>query len=199
MRENLLLDFLPETVTVDGKEFDINSDFRSCIIIEKILNDNAISDKEKVERLLDVFYVDEKPDNIEKAVMAFVDFYKCGNEVKQVAQKKNGNVPLKQPATYSFDYDAPYIYAAFLAQYRIDLNEIEYLHWWKFKALFLSLEDHNKIMEIISYRAADLGKIKDKDERARIARLKQIYALPQTLSLEDKVAMAGAAFGGALV
>ena len=48
----------------------------------------------------------------------------------------------------------------------------------------------------MGYRATDTSKIENKKERERIVRLKQIYALPQNLSFEDKVAMAGAAFGG---
>lgn len=86
-----------------------------------------------------------------------------------------------------------------MSQYHIDLNEIEYMHWWKFQALFRSLEDHNKIVEIMGYRAVDLGKIENKKERERIAKMKSIYALPQSYTFEDKVAMAGAAFGGGFV
>ena len=103
---------------------------------------------------------------------------------------------LKNQMIYDYEYDAPYIYGAFLAQYRVDLNDIEFLHWWKFQAMFRSLEDHNKIVKIMGYREAKLGEIKNKSERERIAKMKQIYALPQNLSFEDKVAMAGAAFGG---
>ena len=78
----------------------------------------------------------------------------------------------------------------------IDLNDIEYLHWWKFHALFRGLPSSAKIVEIMGYRGTDLGRIKSKSEQERIARMKEIYALPQELSFEDKVAMAGMAFGG---
>ena len=97
---------------------------------------------------------------------------------------------------YDFEHDDDYIYAAFMAQYHLDLQKVEYLHWWKFHALFRGLPSSAKIVEIMGYRGTDLGRIKSKSEQERIARMKEIYALPQELSFEDKVAMAGMAFGG---
>ena len=199
MSVNILLHSLPESVMVDGKEFFVDTDFRTFIIFEKILSE-PIDAREKVGEIIALFYTDEMPHDIEGAIDAILYLYRCGEEPKKApARKKNGNIELKPKMIYNYEYDAPYIYGAFLTQYKIDLNDIEYLHWWKFQALFKSLEDHNKIVEIMSYRATDLSKIENKKERDRIARLKSIYALPQNLSFEDKVAMAGAAFGGGFV
>lgn len=156
--------------------------------------------KEKVEEAVSLFFTDEVPTNLEEAIDAILYLYRCGEESKAAQKrKKNGNVELKPKMIYNYEYDAPYIFGAFMSQYHIDLNEIEYMHWWKFQALFRSLEDHNKIVEIMGYRAVDLGKIENKKERERIARMKSIYALPQSYTFEDKVAMAGAAFGGGFV
>lgn len=200
MSENILLDSLPETVMVDGKEFYIESDFRAGIIMEKILLSD-MDDKDKILDLIGVFFPDEQPEDLNKAVDAILYMYRCGNDEpsKPRRKQKNGNVELKPKQIYSFEYDAPYIYGAFMSQYRIDLNEIEYLHWWKFQALFKSLNSDNKIVEIMGYRSADLSKIKNKAERDRIARMKNLFALPQNLTTEDKVALAGAAFGGAFM
>lgn len=200
MSENILLDSLPETVTVDGKEFGIDSDFRACIILEKILDSNTLDSKHKVMEVLDLFYGDDQPESAEAAVGAIMRFYCCGEKPSKASKPKmNGEVEIKPKMIYSFEHDAPYIFGAFLTQYGIDLNEIDYLHWWKFQAMFRSLNDSNKIVEIMGYRATDLGKITNKKERERIARLKNIYALPENLTVEDKIARAGAAFGGGFV
>ncbi len=200
MSENILLDSLPETVMVDGKEFYIESDFRAGIIMEKILLSD-MDDENKILDLVGVFFPDEQPEDLNKAVDAILYMYRCGDNkpLKQKRKQKNGNVELKPKQIYSFEHDAPYIYGAFMSQYRIDLNEIKYLHWWKFQALFKSLNSDNKIVEIMGYRSADLSKIKNKAERDRIARMKNLFALPQNLTTEDKVALAGAAFGGAFM
>ena len=47
-----------------------------------------------------------------------------------------------------------------MEQYKIDLNSIKYLHWWKFKALFNNLNENIQFSKIMSYRAMDLSKIK---------------------------------------
>lgn len=200
MSENILLDFLPETVTVEGKEFNIDSNFRTCIILERILDNKRLDNKHKVMEVIDLFYGEEHPESTEAAIGAVMRFYRCGEEPSKASKPKmNGNVEIKPKMIYSFESDAPYIFGAFLTQYGIDLNEIDYLHWWKFQAMFRSLNDSNKIVEIMGYRAADLGKISNKKERERIARLQRIYALPENLTAEDRIARAGAAFGGGFV
>lgn len=194
---NIIIEKLPTSVNVCGKAYNITSDFRSFIIFEKIITDSTLSSKEKVKKSVDLFYGIEQPEDIEEAFNAILFFYACGEEVeKDKKVKKNGDVVIKQKNIYSFEYDAPYIYAAFLTQYNIDLNKIKYMHWWKFQALFQGLESHNKIVEIMGYRATDVSKIENKKERARIMRLQNIYKLPENLSFEDKVAMAGSSFAG---
>ena len=198
MSLNLLMDILPEYVNIDGEEYFIDTNFRNGIIFEKI----AFSDipiKNKVAQLLPIFYTEQMPRNTTVAMETIVGFYSCGVETKKDTapqRRKNGNVVLKPKMIYDYFHDAPYIYAAFLSNYGIDLNDIEYLHWWKFHALFRGLPSSAKIVEIMGYRGTDLGRIKSKSEQERIARMKEIYALPQELSFEDKVAMAGMAFGG---
>lgn len=198
MSLNLLMDILPEYVKIDGEEYFIDTNFRNGIIFEKI----AFSDipiKNKVAQLLPIFYTEQMPRNTTVAMETIIGFYSCGVETKKDTapqRRKNGNVVLKPKMIYDYFHDAPYIYAAFLGNYGIDLNDIEYLHWWKFHALFRGLPSSAKIVEIMGYRGTDLGRIKSKSEQERIARMKEIYALPQELSFEDKVAMAGMAFGG---
>lgn len=194
-RESILLDYLPDTVIVNGKGYAINSDFRTGIIFDKLLNDKELDNREIVESALDLYYEEEIPEDTGEALKSILNFYSCG-DMKESKPKEQSSKQINQPRIYDYDFDADYIFAAFLTQYRIDLNEIEYLHWWKFQALFKSLESHNKIVEIMGYRATDLGKIKDKHEKARIARMKMLYAIPENLTFEDKVARAGAAFGG---
>lgn len=195
---NILLDILPETVNINGTEYFIDTDFRTFIIYEKIILDDSLSKKEKVTRMLELFYTDKIPSDVAAACNAILDIYRCGEPPRESRQVKNGDVTLGEKSIFDYEYDAPYIYGAFLAQYGIDLNDIEYLHWWKFQALFRSLNSSNKIIEIIAYRAQDLGDIKNDDERKRIAKLQKIYALPQSMTKEEKVAQAGAIFGGIL-
>lgn len=182
---NLLLDKLP-------KEYDgikINTDFRTFILFELLMQDNELSDNEKAMTAFSLFF-DEEVD-IEKGIECILWFYRCGKEenknTKNTTEKNNKQI-------YSFEFDDEYIYSAFLQQYNIDLNSIKYLHWWKFKALLQGLSDDTQFVKIMSYRAIDLGKIKDKEERKRYKELQKLYALPDMRTEEQKEADFGRAF-----
>lgn len=181
---NLLTDELPfETPT----GYKIRTDFRESIKFELLMQDNKIDNIQKIAIALNLYYY-EIPENTEKAIDDMLWFYRCGKEIKASQSKKENN------QIYSYEFDDAYIFSAFKSQYNIDLNEIEYLHWWKFKAMFEGLNDNNKIVEIMGYRAMDLGKIKDKDEKSRYKKLKKLYALPDMRTPEQKENDFGRAF-----
>lgn len=174
---NLLIDKLP----TDYEGLKINTNFRSFILFELLMQDNEISQKDKILLTLSYFF-DERPKNVKKAIEGVLWFYRCGEKEKHSKSGGNG----KQKQIYSFEHDAKYIYSAFLDQYGIDLNEIEYLHWFKFRALFEGLKSDNKICEIMGYRAIDLNKIKDKEEKKKYRKLQREFALPDNRSKEEK-------------
>lgn len=194
---NILLDVLPESIWIEGKEYFADTDFRTMIIFEKIITDDTINPRDRVGMIIDLVLTDTQPAEKDLAMNEIIYLYSCGEPPEECREPpKNGDVTLRPRMIYSYDHDAPYIYGAFMSQYGIDLNEVEYLHWWKFQALFKSLNSENKIVEIMGYRSTDLTKIKNDEERQRIQRLQQIYTLPQSYTYEEKVAMAGAAFAG---
>lgn len=173
---NILLDKLPQFTPND---FKIRTDFRESIKFELLMQDNKIDEIDKVSLALNLYYY-EMPDNIEKAVEDMLWFYKCGKEIKTSREKG------KSVQIYSYEFDDQYIYSAFKDQYNVDLNSIRYLHWWKFKSMFEGLKSDNKIVEIMGYRAVDLSKIKDKEEKKRYKKLKEVYALPDMRTMEEK-------------
>ena len=194
---NILLDDLPETVTVDGEEYFADADFRTMIILEKIITDDTLDARSRVGMMVDLVLTDTQPAEKALAVDGIIYLYSCGKPSdRNSGPAQNGNMVLRPKMIYDYEHDAPYIYGAFMSQYGIDLNSIDFLHWWKFQALFRSLNSNNKIVEIMGYRATDLSKIKSDEERQRIRELQNVYALPQNYTYEEKVAMAGAAFAG---
>lgn len=177
---NLLVDKLP----TDFEGLKIETNFRSFVLFELLMQDNSISKEDKVLLAINLFYKEPKND-IKKMIDGILWFYKCGKEEKEVKNKKATGSNKKRDI-YSFEYDAGLIYSAFKDQYGVDLNEIDYLHWFKFKALFEGLKSDNKICEIMGYRAVDLSKIKDKDEKAKYRRLQRQFALPDNRTEAEK-------------
>lgn len=183
---NILIDLLPTTITVNGIEYKINTDFRTCILFETLMLDNELNTEQKVFTTIDLFFCEEIPDfnSIESAMNELMKFYRCGKEVDYSPKKASPNAPSKK--IYDYDFDAPYIYSAFKEQYNIDLQDIEYLHWWKFKALFDSLSDKTMFVKIMGYRNVDLNKITDVAERERIRNIQNDYKIPLPKSEIDK-------------
>ena len=199
-KPNILIDALPETVTVNGREFSFRTGFRYGIMFELLMLDPEVDGQQKTLDALNLFF-EEIPDDAEAAVDAILWFYACGDEskvkkAKETDDKQSEQQPQRKAQRY-YDYnvDAGLIYAAFLDQYGIDLADSD-LHWWKFRALFDGLKSENEFCKIVGYRAVDLSKIKNKAERKRLAILKNKHALPSLLSEEEKIAMAGNAFAG---
>lgn len=196
MKPNLLIDVLPNTIEVEGRAFFINSDFRTGILFELLIDDKTLTDKQKIIQIFDLYFANELPNDKNAAIEGILNFYRCGAEAKK--QKKPSDKKRVKEMIYHFDYDDALIYAAFKDQYSIDLNDITQLHWWKFQALFRGLKSDNEIVKIMEYRSTDLSKIKNKTEKERIARLKAIHALPSNLTVDEKAAVAGSIFGGGL-
>ena len=86
---------------------------------------------------------------------------------------------------YSFEHDAQYIYAAFMEQYGIDLTE-EDMHWWKFRALFRSLNESTKFVKIMGYRSIEISPSMSKQQRMFYENMKELYALPASQKEQDR-------------
>lgn len=174
---NILTHDLKDIVQ-DRIRIDFDTDFRTSILFELLMQREDIKIKLKVRKTLELYYPDlSQISDLETALKDIMWFYQCGKEKKTSHKNKKINNG-KKDYIYSYEYDADYIYSAFMQQYKMDLTEIEYLHWWKFRALFEGLNKDTKIVEIMGYRAMDLSKIKDKKEKKFYKNMKELYALP---------------------
>lgn len=173
---NILIDLVPDTIEVLEEEYKINSDFRTSILFELLIQDKQLTEKEKVIQALKLYYVDKVPPDLNKAIEGILWFYRGGKSQKRTVGGRRGNNNNIQG--YSYEYDAELIYSAFMSQYGIDLQDIEFLHWWKFKALFRGLNDTHEITKAIKFRTIDISKIKDKNEKEYYRKMKEFYKLP---------------------
>ncbi len=181
---NLLIDRLPETVSICGVEREINSDFRTALLFECLMEDAEVEDEEKTIRAIELFYPElpKSKEEFNDCIDKMLWFYRCGKELneylqrKAEAKKENGQ---PEQRIYDITYDDDYIYAAFVQQYGIDLNRIEYMHWWKFKALFKSLTNDTEFVKIMEFRGMDIDKDLTPEQKKYYQKMKSIYALPQ--------------------
>ena len=76
MKEDFITGKLPETVTIDGAEYPIRSDFRVGMLFDRIWG-SGMDERDKVIQLLGMYYP-RIPANVPEAVSRMLWFYRCG-------------------------------------------------------------------------------------------------------------------------
>lgn len=160
----------PDFVTIDNKQYKINTDFRVWIDISNVL-DQKISIKEKLCFMLVNAYCDNLPEHMGDAINALFDF---------MNMNENNTKSLSGEKVIDFCCDKNLIYAAFLQQYRINLFH-DYLHWWEFLSLLSCLDENTALMRVIGYRSVDCSKIKDENKKRFFRKMKKRYQLKQEI------------------
>lgn len=185
MNCNILVDVLPRTVEINGAEYEIESNFRTYILFELLMQNTGLSDSEKATQALQLVYP-VIPSDLNEAVDKMIWFYSCG---KKWREKKASTVTgaSEVQRVYSFEHDDDYIFSAFLTQYGVDLQDIEYLHWWKFKAMFRTLSSDLEISKIMEYRSIDIDGNMSKEQSSFYRKMKELYALPLPADEEQKL------------
>ncbi len=173
--KELLTGNLPVSFLIGGREYHISSDFRAMLRLEEIFSAEELTDEEKAERALKLFY-GCIPEPLEEAVERLCYFWSCGRQEKKRHEKAAG-ADFYQPPIYSFTHDAGLIYGAFLTQYGIDLSR-KSLHWWQFMALFEALEEDRVLKEVMRCRAVEIKGDMPQAQKDYYNAMKRRYALP---------------------
>ncbi len=178
---NLFYEDYPTVLKVKNEFIPIITDFREYIKLLDMLNDEEVNGYEKMLFLQQYFL--KEPNNMDDAISRLTDFVSM-KELNDVHTEESGegeDTKVEEPKPlFSFALDYPYILAGFWQDYGIDISEIRYLHWWKFRQLFDGLSEKTEIKQRIMYRSIDLSTIKDKDERKRIEKIQRSIKLPES-------------------
>ena len=172
---------LPHFVYLKKEKYFINTDYRIFVEFEKEIQDR--NDKEVIYDTLTSFYPDffkiiEK-NLLNDAVDKFLWFYRCGkNEAEIKYEEKNYKNKNNCERVYDYEFDAELIWGAFYDR-GIDLSK-DYVHWWKFKALFKTLPEKCEFKKVVGYRSYD-------GDDKELLKLKEIYKLPPTkFQIDDR-------------
>lgn len=177
---NILIDRLPSAITVDGRRYPVETDYRAAVAFELLVD----AGEESLERLMRPFYPHGLPVNAEEAVEAALWFYRGGEELPE-------EKPKKKVRSYSFEMDADVIFADFWRYYDIDLSN-ESLHWWVFRALLAGLPDDSGYKERVYYRTCDLKGLPQAEQK-RIKKIREYIAIEKKnkgkMTLEERNAL----------
>ena len=155
---SILTEELKSSVSCRGVEYEVHTDFRVWLKYDALMH-KSVSAKEKIVRSIDLCYVGAYPPTAVEAAAALAEFF----TQKELGEGRTSSTQGGRHGVRSFDFeaDAPYIYAAFLSEYGIDLTK-ENLHWHLFMSLLQALGEDKKLVKIISWRGTSLAGIKNK-------------------------------------
>lgn len=178
---NLFYESYPNTIEVDGEIIPILTDFRDYVRLLDMLRDSELDPGDKYYLLSQYFLL--PPSDFRRALDALMDFI----TLTELWPKRDEGMPEegRQREVYSFQTDYPFIFSAFLRDYRINLQTIPYMHWWEFKMLFDGLSEDTEIKKRIFYRSLDAGRIKDREERKRVEAIQRAIKLPDADLVTD--------------
>jgi len=178
---NIIINECPGIVEISGHSFKISTDFKVILKILNILEETE--DKDRAGKTaLRLFYGNNMPDDVETAILAFLEFVSNKSEPEE---PKETEASPEEERIFDMLFDSNYIYAAFLQNYGIDLIDTK-MHWWKFKTLVEGLPSNTKLSDIIQIRGQELPK--DSKQRAQMNRLKEAYKLPGKDKQDEQIA-----------
>lgn len=167
---------MPKEVLIGGFNKEINTDFRCSIQFENLIKEYDLENEEEAIKFYEdaiKLYYGNIPNKLKaEAVEKMMWFYRCGKDIN--TEEVEGT---QKEKIIDYNYDANKIYAAFKDQYSIDIQEIEYLHWWKFKALIEGFKEDNEINKVMSIRATDITKV-PKEQKEYYSKLKRLVKIP---------------------
>lgn len=167
----------PELAEIDGKEYKINTDFRVGIQCFIAIDDDEIDDFSRALAVIGLLFKDyESIQNYNEALKIAKKYLTCENKY----QRKETKIDM------DFIHDEAYIKASFLSDYKIDLNKLEYMHWYQFCELISGLTDNSILSKVRDLRNLDLSEYKDKKQKAKLMEAKASVALPIKYSKQEQ-------------
>ena len=148
---------LPTTVEINGRAYEIRTDFRTILEIFTMLDDPDLTDADKTEALLRMFYI-ERPSDSEAAITAFVSF---------ADPRGSGNKEKPHTRLISWSQDFDLMVAPINHILNAECRSLPYLHWRTFLAAYLEIPPESVFARVLRIREKlRTGKKLEKYERS---------------------------------
>lgn len=176
-----------DIIIFKGKKLRLRLYFDTVLRSFELFKDERLNDFERIDIALDMF-IENRED------IAGISFEEKSIVINAIFDKFIKDEGVEDPGEgtqnkiYDLDKDAEYIYASFLFDYNLDLYEQQgKLHWKKFKTLLSNLSEESKFIKVIGYRTCEIpvANKHNKKEVERLKKLKHLYALEQTMTVEE--------------
>lgn len=173
---------LPYYVEIDGEQLNIrnNCDFRVVLDIIEVLNDDDLTEQEKIQCALFIFYGDElnKTSNYEEAIRQMFIIINGGEEETEQVEK-----PRLMDWQHDFSQIAPPVSRVLGYDVR---TPNKFTHWYSWLGGYMEIGECT-FSNIVSIRSKRMkGKKLEKWEEEFYREHKKMIDLPQKLSREEQ-------------
>lgn len=172
---------LPITVEISGKQHPIRNkcDYRVVLDVICALNDNELTEEEKVKCALLIFYEDISAINdFETAIKEMFRIINGGDE----EEKTNENTP----KLMDWEHDFPVLVAPINRVLNCEIRSVDYLHWFSLLSAYMEIGECT-FSTIVSIRSKRAKRQKlDKWEIDYIREHRKMVELPQKLTAEEQ-------------
>lgn len=156
---------LPQSVEVQGAEYEIRSDYRAVLDICIALSDPDLSDQDRAQVALEIFYPgfsDMPSQHYQEALKQCFWFINGG---------ENETSETKSPRLVSWEQDFRLIAAPVNRVLGKEIRSLPYLHWWSFLAAYYEIGGDCTFAQVVGIRSKLARHQKlDKSEREWLRR-----------------------------
>ena len=168
---------LPATVEIDGRSYGIRADFRVILEIFVMLDDPDLTDADKTEALIRMFYI-ERPSDPEAAITVFVSF---------ADPRGSGNKEKPHTRLISWSQDFDLMVAPINHILNTECRSLPYLHWRTFLAAYLEIPPESVFARVLRIREKlRTGKKLEKYEKQWYNRNRDLVHLRQRFSKSEE-------------
>jgi hypothetical protein len=172
---------LPIAVEINGKKHNIRNkcDYRVVLDVICALNDNDLTDKEKAECALFIFYEDFADiDDFQTAIKEMFRIINGGEEQDESQEQK--------PSLMDWQHDFPVLVAPINRVLNREIRSVDYLHWYSLLSAYMEIGEctFSTIVSIRSKRAK--GKKLEKWEEEYLREHRKMVELPRKLTVEEE-------------
>lgn len=172
---------LPIAVDINGKQHLIRNRCDYRVVLDAIcaLNDNELTDEEKIKCAFFIFYEDISAiDDFDTAIKEMFRIINGGEEQEESQEQK--------PKLMDWQHDFPVLVAPINRVLNCEIRSIDYLHWFSFLSAYMEIGEctFSTIVSIRSKRAK--GNKLDKWEEEYIREHRKMVELPRKLTQEEQ-------------
>lgn len=140
-----MIGMLPTSIEINGKSWEIRTDYRIILRIFEAMEDPELTDSEKLYVALDLIYVGfkEMPKEIyQEAYQKASAFMECHD---RSSDKHN-------PRLINWEKDEHMIFPAINSVAGCEVRSVPYMHWWTFLGYFESVDNESLWSFVLSIR-----------------------------------------------